>query len=1007
VKCGEHDFVLALYRWVLMLALLVFGPTNLFGRAESQGVLPYGVHSWQTDDGLPQNSVYAISQTADGYLWVGTHEGLARFDGVRFLSVDDKAAPELRHGFITALCATRDGSLWIACDGSGLTRLKAGGFTHFTEADGLPSNQTRCLLEGKDGSLWIGSEAGLTRYRDGKFNSYAEKHGLGDNSVRAICEDHQGVIRVATRRGLSSLNRDGVISTVSFGAGWNANSLKCVCEDREGKFWVGSTDGLHCWQNESKLIYGPNEGLRDNTINSVCVDRAGQLWVGTYAGLVRIVGGKVIPRPSRESVFGDLVYSIFEDREGNLWVGAQDGLYRLNPARFTTYTTDQGLARNNVMSVLEDRAGTIWIGTWRGGLSALRGETITTYGTTNGLTHDSILSLHEARDGSLWIGMEFEGGLNRFKGSCSNSFPRQSGVINAPIRVIHEDRRGRLWVGTSRGLNMLSGGRFRAFTAANGLAGDTVLAICEDSQTNLWFGTETGLSRWHEGKFTNFTTRDGLSHNAVGALYEDRDGVLWIGTKGGGLNRLKAGKFSAYTSKQGLFSDEVYEVLEDDFGNFWMSCRRGIFRVARKDLDALDRGTLKTVNCTVFGKADGLVSVQCNGVAKPGGWKGRDGRLWFPTIRGVVAVECRIETNEQPPPVAIETLIADKIKMEPGPESPGSSAASTSPRAATLCLPPSPVRIPPGRGELEIHYTALSLQAPERNRFKYILEGVNSDWVDAGADRVAYYNNVAPGNYRFRVIACNNDGVWNEAGATLSLVLLPHYWQTWWFKAVLLGAVALALTLLYRIRVARLRDLERLRIQIAANLHDDVGARLTKVAMVTESVERDTPEHDRLKPHIQTILRTTREIVQAMDEIVWTINPQNDTLENLANYILQYAQEYFQDTAVRCRLDVPAQLPDHEVSTGARHHLFMVVKEALNNALKHAHASEVHVGLAVADGRMTITITDNGCGFSPGQPCGSGNGLKNMRARLEQIGGRLRVESEPGHGTRIQMEVAD
>jgi len=326
------------------------------------------------------------------------------------------------------------------------------------------------------------------------------------------------------------------------------------------------------------------------------------------------------------------------------------------------------------------------------------------------------------------------------------------------------------------------------------------------------------------------------------------------------------------------------------------------------------------------------------------------------------------------------------------------------PPSSILHPPSSYIRIPPGRGELEIRYTALSFQAPEKNRFKYRLEDMDAGWNDAGTRRAAYYNHIAPGHYRFRVMACNNDGVWNEEGATLGLIFLPHFWQTWWFKFVLAGATVLLLGLAYRARVARLRALERLRIQIAADLHDDVGARLTKVAMVTELVDRETADNDRSKPHIRNIAKTTREVIQAMDEIVWTINPANDTLDHLANYIFHHAQEYFHDTGVRCRLDLPAQLPSHAIGTERRHNLFMAVKEALNNVLKHANATEVSVSLAVDVSLLIITIADNGRGFST-DTASAGDGLANMKQRLARIGGQLILQSQPGAGTRIRMEV--
>lgn len=643
---------------------------------------------------------------------------------------------------------------------------------------------------------------------------------------------------------------------------------------------------------------------------------------------------------------------------------------------------------------MEDRHGAIWIATWGGGLDEMKDGKIRVYGSTNALTHDSVLSLHEARDGGIWVGMDFDGGLNLLREDRTNAFSKPIDAIGQVIRVIYEDRQGSLWIGTGHGLNILSSRKLTTFTTATGLAGNIVMAICEDSQGRFWLGTDGGLSQWNDGKFTNFSSRDGLAHNWVNAIHEDSDHVLWIGTRGG-LSRFKAGKFTSYTTKQGLFSDEIYEVLEDDFGNFWMSCRTGIFRVNKKDFEAVDQGAAKTVTSTVFGKADGLVSVQCNGVAKPAGWKSRDGRLWFPTIRGVVAVDSRIKMNDQPPPVVIEEVISDRKTQKLGGEDGGRNSAQL-----------ASIKIPPGRGELEIRYAALSLQAPEKNRFEYMLTGLDPNWIDAGTRREAFYNNLGPGNYRFHVRACNNDGVWNEAGIVLPIVLLPHFWQTLSFKLAIPVAAGLLLFAWYRFRMAQLREIEQLRIQIAADLHDDVGARLTKVAMVTEFMDRETAPTDKSKAHVENIAKTTREVIQAMDEIVWTINPKNDTLDNLANYIFQYAQEYFQNTGVRCRMDLPAQLPHYPLSTEERHNLFMAVKEALNNVLKHADATEVRLSLALEDRDLTIVVTDNGCGFLINGSHNGGDGLNNMKERLARIGGRLDIQSNQNSGTRVEMEVS-
>jgi ligand-binding sensor domain-containing protein/two-component sensor histidine kinase len=984
-----------LARWAVRLRAGVWLAVCVLGTGAAEGATnqftPYAVRTWQADDGLPQNSVYCIAQTRDGYLWVGTREGLARFDGVRFTPPDERAPEELQRGWVTALCASKDGSLWIGCDGYGLARWKEGKFTRFSEADGLASNQIRCLLEAADGTLWIGSEGGVTRFKDGKFKSYAERNNLAANSVKGLCVDPQGNLRIATRRGLSRLDKEGSIRTFNIRPGTPANSLMFVCTDSQGRIWTGSNEGLNCVAGETIVTYGVAEGLPEKIVFTAHEDRSGQLWVGTSQGLARLIGDRFVPWQAGGGAFVDQVYTIFEDRERNIWVGGQDGLHRLVPAHFTAYTTRELLTRNNAMSVCEDNSGTMWVGSWDGGLNRLKDEKIIPSGMGGALRNGQVLGLCAARDGGLWVGLDHGGGLLRVKGGSQSLFARAPALFDAAVRVIHEDRTGVLWVGTSRGLNVLKAGKSEAYTAANGLAGDMVMALREDPSGGMWIGTDRGLSRCADGKLSRGPLSGPPITNWVNAIYLDTDQTLWVGTRGGGLFRCAGDKVTVCTTRQGLFSDEIYEIVEDDFGYFWMSCRKGIFRVSKKQLEDLAQGARQSIGCTAFGRADGLPSIQCNGVAKPAGWKDRDGRLWFPTIRGVVAVQPAVKTNQRPPPVFIEEVVADGRSLQ--------TNAWTAGDALRLS-------VPPGRGSLEIHFTALSFEAPEKNRFKYRLKGADPDWVDAGTRRVASYDNLAPGNYSFQVIACNNDGVWNDEGATLALTLVPHYWQTWWFKVALGGGLGLLLALLYRLRVTRLRAIERLRVQIAANLHDDVGARLTKVGMLTELVDRETVEQNPNKPHVRNISRTVREITRAMDEIVWTINPKNDSLDHLANYIFQYAQDYFQDTGISCRLDMPAQLPDRPVSTEVRHNLFMAVKEALNNTLKHAAASEVRIGLGVQNGHMTITVSDNGRGFAVGPARGKGNGLENMDQRLRQIGGHLVLQSEPGRGTSIRMEAA-
>lgn len=979
--------------WVLLLAL----GTALCGGLSSSAVMPlgrYDIRPWQTDEGLPQNSVNAIAQTPDGYLWVGTQEGLARFDGVRFTVLDDPAAAYLKQSAIKALCVSRDGGLWIASESNGVTRMQDGVFTHYLKATGLPDNQIQCLVEGRDGKIWFGGETGLAYLQDGHFTNFSGNEMLHNNSIKALHEDAQGILRVATVTGLVSINGAGVVSTNNFGIGPIGGILKAVCVDRLGRLWLGGVDGLACWTDGKRGSYAANKTFPEKVTTVIQEDRLGQLWVGTYAGLTVWVNGEAADWWPAKNGVDDLINTVFQDREQNLWVGGRDGLYRLSPVRLMSLTMQEGLSGKNVVSVLEDRAGAMWFGVWGNGLACLKNGKFSTVTRTNGLTFDNVLALHEGRDGNLWVGMDqarqdILGGVNRLGPNRTNNFIKPDGLFSAPVRVVHEDEHGFLWIGTGKGLDVMRGQQVTAYTTTNGLAGNNVTVICQDRAKNIWIGTDGGLSRWTGSGFTNLTTVNGLSQNSINALYEDVNGELWIGTRSGGLNRLKHGRLTSYTTSQGLFSDEVFEILEDNSGHLWMSCRRGIFRVSRSQFDEFDAGRIQRINCTTFGREDGLATVQCSGVAKPAGWKSRDGRLWFATTRGVVAVESQITINEQPPTVVVEEVIVDGQVMRPRH---GTNAAASS------------LQIPPGSGRMEIYYTALSLQSAEKNRFKYRLSDFDETWVDAGHQRVASYINVPPGWYRFRVIACNNDGVWNELGTEIAIHMQPHFWQTWWFKAGLVALPISLVALFYRARVARLRELEKLRIRIAADLHDDVGSRLTKVAMITELADRETPRSDPSKPHIQNITRTVRDITRAMDEIVWTINPRNDTLENLTNYIFHYAQEYFQDTGVRCRLDLPSDLPDQRISTEERHNLFMVVKEALNNILKHAAASEVRIALAFTDDQVTIEINDNGRGIAAGRPDPTGEGMTNMRTRLDKIGGEFKLRSR-SDGTTITLRL--
>jgi len=635
------------------------------------------------------------------------------------------------------------------------------------------------------------------------------------------------------------------------------------------------------------------------------------------------------------------------------------------------------------------------------------------------------------------VGVDFDGGLTRLKNGRATHYTWHDGLINAGLRVLHEDAAGDLWIGTDRGASCFKDGKFITNPMTERLAGDSVRDICEDRSGALWFATRNGLDRWENNQFTAFTTADGLSSNTLTALYVDAENTLWIGTAGGGLNRYRNGRFTAYTTRQGLFSDEIFGILDDSQAWLWMSCSKGIFRVRKKDLDAFDRGKIETIPSLAYGKNDGLETPQCNGGGKPSAWKSRDGRLWFPTSKGLVTVDPKtVKLDEEPPSVFIEVVVADERTIETG---------RTDLAGATTVLKrrTSPLRIPPGRSELEFQYAALDFAAPEKEHFEYRLEGVDAGWINAGTRRVAYYNNLAPGRYRFEVKACNKDGVWNQAEASLVIILQPHYWQTLWFRGLLGFAIigGVCGSVLYAARRRMQRQLilleqqqavEKERGRIAKDMHDQLGAGLTQIGLLGEFARRAVgkvagqTQNSQLST-INSICDTARELAQTLDEIVWMVNPRNDTLNKLGLYLAAYVEEFFQATPIRCRLDIPPGLPSLPLSAELRHNLFLTVKEALNNIVKHSQASEVRVRLALEDSTLAIDLEDNGIGIqAPRAKCQvpsamnpepfvvspatshvspSGNGLSNMKERIEEIGGTFEVTSQPNDGTRIRLRI--
>lgn len=797
----------------------------------SKALTQYQFDRWTEDDGLPQLSVSTILQTRDGFLWLGTQEGLARFDGLTF-HIYDKRGSALRRNDITALYEDRSGALWIATRGGGLARLKDGKMQTFTEQDGLPSNRITAIAEDAAGVLWIGTQnAGISRLDGNRFQAPPDTV-LRESRISALAADLLGNLWIGTRDIGLLRYRGGRYTVYTTAEGLPSNNISRLYVDRSGALWIGTRAGLGYLRHGKVTTYTTENGLPANSITAIHQDAAGTLWIGTgRTGLTRFRNGRFSTLSAEHGLAGESILALLSDREGSLWIGSSNGgLGRLREGKFTPFTTTEGLGSNTAYVTYEDAEGALWVGTDGGGATRLKDGTARTFTTADGLGSNSVFSIWSTRDGAVWFGT-LHGGLSRYYNGRFTTYTTKQGLPDNSIFALYEDAEGVLWIGTNHGLSRYENGRFTTLTKEDGLPDNAITAISSDWKGRLAVGTYSdGLALLEDGRVTaRYSTEHGLPSDFVLSFYKDPDSVLWFGLYEGGLARLKDGEVNVVTSKNGLFNDNVFQILEDNRGYLWMSCNQGLFRASKQQLNDFLDGKTDTVQSISYGKSDGLRSKEFNGGTQPAGWKSRDGRLWFPSVAGVVSINPEyIRLNTQPPPVVLQEVLVNGVPVSLD----------------------GPLNLPPGRLRLEFHYVGLSFMAPEQVRYQYRLIGADQDWIDAGTRREAFYTNLPPGEYTFEVRAMNNDGVWSTTPASISLYLEPFFWQTAWFyffSALTLGAATMgAYHLRTRQLTRRQRVLQNLVDERTRELREEMHKTEQARAIIEEQAER-LREMDRVR----------------------------------------------------------------------------------------------------------------------------------------------------------------
>jgi ligand-binding sensor domain-containing protein len=764
----------------LAVAIALATPPEAAALDPLKALTQYSTAAWRSEDGLPNSTVQGLAQTADGYLWIATLEGIARFDGSTMTVFDRSNTPAILANDVQALLAGRDGSLWLAVYGGGLVRFRDGAFSSYAKREGFAAVTVMDMAEAANGDLWIATTSGLYRLRKGTFTAYGERDGLSSEQVRCVFVDREGTVWAGTRTGLDRF-ADGHFAHYRDESRADV-PVTAIARDATGVLWLGTSAGVRRLESE-RLVKDPSvRSLEQEPVSALFLDRQDALWIATTLGLSRLRDEQLTSLTSAEGL-GNGATAILEDREGSVWVGGEGGVTQLKDGPVITYSSLQGLSSDDALSIAPARAGGLWIGSGDGRLDRFVDGRFQALDTSV-LQGSRVLALFD-EGVALWLGTDL--GLHRLQAGRWTTYSTRDGLAVGAVRSILRDRAGRLWVGTDGGgLARLEAGRFATISKDDGLPSNQIRGLLEARDGTLWVASYGGLTAIKDGRMTHRVLSGDLTSPLARSLYEDDSGVLWIGTYGAGLYRLANGRLTSYSSRDGLFSDVVYQIVEGNRGRFWMSSNKGIFAVQKSELEAFAAGRTQRVASLVYGRSDGMRSEECSG-GSPAGWKAPDGRIWFATAGGVVVIDpSNPGARRLAPPPLIQAASVDGNAVD---------------HRADVLLGPEARR-------LEIRFASVGLAAPERTRHMFLLEGFDRDWVD-GAKRSAQYTSLPPGGYRFRVRAMGEDGVWREADPALGVRVQAHWYRSRTFTLALVAGALLAGWAAYRVRVRVLVSHER------------------------------------------------------------------------------------------------------------------------------------------------------------------------------------------------------
>ncbi len=1019
------------------------------------------VDNWLMEQGLPVNSIITTAQTTDGWMFFGTEEGLVRFDGNTFFLMNKSNIPGLNVNFISALLGGRDTSLWIGTEGDGLLRYKNNTFVKYNNSNGLADDRIFTLHEDLSGGLWIGTSGGGVNYlTENEILRYDTLNGLASNYIRTFAIDAKGRVWVGTQKGLSVID-NGKIKNNYTKDGLSDDFIEDLAFDKYQNLWIATkSGGLNVLKDGKFTVYTTKDGLTNNSVTSLCFDVYGMLWIGTNGGgIIRMMNGEFYPFTSKDGLSGDLIVNLFEDRERNIWAATSGtGIDRIKKKTIQTLSVKEGLSGDIILPVFEDHAGVLWLGIAGKGLNRIENGKVQTFSHKDGLPDNLILTIFEDFENTLWIGTA-GGGLTSYKNNEFTTYTSSNGLSNNVVSALLYDRSGIMWVGTNGGgINRFKNGKFSSLTTKDGLSHDNVTCILEDRKGNLWVGTNNGLNIIRDNKITVLNKKNGLSDDYILSLYEDSDGNLWIGTAGNGLNLIGKSEITQFTTKDGLINEVVLKIIEDDYGYFWISCNKGIYKIKKQDLFDFANLKIKSLNTVSYGKTDGLESVECNGGVSPAGFKTRDGRLLFPTMKGVAIIDLNLmkTVSSYFSPIHIKEFLVD---------------GQVVPINSSLSIPSYSKR-------LEFRYAALNYSNPGRIKYRYMLKGFDNNWNEGGTIRNAYYTNITAGNYVFKVMASNESGQWdNQSYTELKFRLKPPFYRSLTFYLIVTVFVLLLIFFVVYYFIARFQrnrlkllveertlelhkkmiaqkqtqeELERTNSELTiAKEHAEESDRLKTAFLTNMSHEIRTPMNGILgfvgllkepqltgeeqQEYLGVIERSGARMLNTINDIICISKIESGQMEITVsetniNEQIEFVYTFFKPEAAQKGIQLfyknGLSQRDAIIKTDSEK-IYTILTNLVKNAIKFSEKGSIEFGydcgLAGRDKACLVSTTptiifyvkDNGIGIPKDRQKaifdrfvqadiadvrafqGSGLGLSISKAYTEMLGGEIWVESDP------------